>query len=84
MSSTTMNPVFGIPTTLDTATLSMSLPDYQKRLVDNIYNNNVILKLANDAGTKKMINGGNSINKMVELVNWTKSVDILYTSDFGV
>lgn len=56
-----MNPVFGIPTTIDTATLSMSLADYQKRLVDNIYNNNVILKLVNEAGNKKMINGGNSI-----------------------
>jgi hypothetical protein len=61
MGATTMNPVFGIPTTIDTATLSMSLADYQKRLVDNIYNTNVILKLANEAGNKKMINGGNSI-----------------------
>jgi len=61
MSSTTMTSPFGIPTTIDTATLSMSLADYQKRLVDNIYNTNVILKLANEAGNKKMINGGNSI-----------------------
>jgi hypothetical protein len=61
MSSTTMTAPFGIPTTIDVATLSMSLSDYQKRLVDNIYNTNVILKLANEAGNKKMINGGNSI-----------------------
>ena len=61
MSSTTMTTPFGIPTTIDTATLSMSLSDYQKKLVDNIYNSNVILKLANEAGNKKMINGGNSI-----------------------
>jgi hypothetical protein len=79
MGSTTMTAPFGIPTTIDVATLSMSLSDYQKRLVDNIYNTNVILKLANEAGNKKMINGGNSINKMVEFIkNLAKSVDIRF------
>lgn len=52
---------YGIPSTVDTAVLSMSLSDYQKRLVDNVYNDVVILKLCNEAGTKKMINGGLSI-----------------------
>jgi len=54
------NPL-GIPTTIDSTVLSTSLADYQKRLVDNIYNNVVILKLAQEAGNKKTINGGVSI-----------------------
>jgi len=54
------NPL-GVPTTIDSTVLSTSLADYQKRLVDNIYNTNVILRLANEAGNKKMINGGVSI-----------------------
>lgn len=52
---------YGIPSTVDTAVLSMSLSDYQKRLVDNVYNDVVMLKLCNEAGTKKLINGGLSI-----------------------
>jgi hypothetical protein len=28
---------YGIPSTVDTAVLSMSLSDYQKKLVDNVY-----------------------------------------------
>ena len=52
---------YGIPSTVDTAVLSMSLSDYQKRLVDNVYNDVVMLKLANESGTKKTINGGMSI-----------------------
>ena len=54
------NPL-AVPTTIDSVVLSTSLADYQKRLVDNIYNNVVVLKLANEAGNKKMINGGVSI-----------------------
>ncbi len=50
-----------IPATLDTAVLNTTLADYQKRLVDNIYNSNVVLRLANEAGSKKMIDGGGSI-----------------------
>ena len=61
MANTVMTSPLGIPTTIDSATLSMSLSDYQKRLVDNIYNTNVILRLVNEAGNKKLINGGNSI-----------------------
>ena len=61
MASTTMTSPLGVPTTIDSLVLSSSLADYQKRLVDNIYNNNVILKLCNEAGNKKMINGGVSI-----------------------
>ena len=54
------NPL-GIPTTIDSVVLSTSLADYQKRLVDNIYNNVIVLKLCSEAGTKKVINGGVSI-----------------------
>jgi hypothetical protein len=61
MASTTMTNPLGIPTTIDSTVLSTSLADYQKRLVDNIYNNVVILKLAQEAGNKKTINGGVSI-----------------------
>ena len=56
-----MNPVYDIPTTIDSVVLSTSLSDYQKRLCDNIYNNTVILKLCNEADHKKTINGGTSI-----------------------
>ncbi len=52
---------YAIPSTIDTVVLSTSLADYQKRLVDNIYNSNVIFRLANEAGNKKMIDGGTSI-----------------------
>ena len=74
-----MSNEYGIPSTVDTAVLSMSLSDYQKRLVDNVYNDVVILKLCNEAGTKKSINGGLSIFKsMVDSIkNLAKSVDIL-------
>ena len=61
MASTTMTNPLGIPTTIDSTVLATSLADYQKRLVDNIYNNVVVLKLVQEAGTKKMINGGVSI-----------------------
>ena len=61
MASTTMTNPLGIPTTIDSTVLSTTLADYQKQLVDNIYNNVVILKLANEAGNKKLIDGGTSI-----------------------
>ena len=61
MASTTMTSPLAVPTTIDSVVLSTSLADYQKRLVDNIYNNVVVLKLVNEAGNKKMINGGVSI-----------------------
>ena len=50
-----------VPTTIDTAALSMSLADYRKVLVDNVYNNTIVLKLCDQAGTKRTINGGMSI-----------------------
>jgi len=50
-----------IPSTIDSTILSTSLADYQKRLVDNVYNDVVVFKLANSVGNKKMINGGVSI-----------------------
>lgn len=59
MSSTTMNPVYSIPTTIDEATLTLSLADYAGVLVDNVYNSNVLLGLLNQ--NKKMVDGGNSI-----------------------
>src|ERR1017187_3982052 len=61
MANTTMTNPLAVPTTIDSIVLSTSLADYQKRLVDNIYNNVVVLKLVNEAGNKKMINGGVSI-----------------------
>lgn len=65
------NPMF-IPTTQDTFVLNTSLADYQKRLVDNAYNAVVIFRLANEAGTKKLIDGGGSI---VETLIETKQND---------
>ena len=61
MASTTMTSPLGISTTIDSTVLSTSLADYQKRLCDNIYNNVVIFKLANEIGNKKTIDGGVSI-----------------------
>jgi len=58
--ATPLSPLF-IPSTIDTTVLNTTLADYQKRLVDNIYNSNVVLRLSNEAGNKKMIDGGGSI-----------------------
>jgi len=52
---------YGIPSTVDTTVLSTSLADYQKRLVDNKYNENIVERIVNQAGNKKMIDGGLSI-----------------------
>ena len=52
---------YGIPSTVDTTVLSTSLADYQKRLVDNKYNENVVEQLVNAAGNKKTIDGGLSV-----------------------
>lgn len=52
---------YAIPSTLDTFALNTSLADYQKQLVDNVYNAVTVFKLANQAGTKRTINGGMSI-----------------------
>lgn len=56
---------YGIPTTIDTVALTTSLADYRKQLVDNVYNDVVMLKLANRAGNKRMIDGGLSIVELV-------------------
>lgn len=53
---------YGIPSTIDTVVLTTSLADIAKRITDNVYNNVVMLKLANEAGNKKLINGGLSIS----------------------
>lgn len=52
---------YGIPSTVDTTVLSTTLADYQKRLVDNKYNANIVEELVNQAGNKKVIDGGLSI-----------------------
>lgn len=52
---------YAIPSTLDTVALSTSLADYQKQLIDNRYNEPIVEKLVNSAGTKKTIDGGLSI-----------------------
>ena len=65
MATFTQTSPLAVPTTIDSAALSMSLADYRKTLVDNVYNNVVVLKLINDAGTKRTINGGMSIAESV-------------------
>jgi hypothetical protein len=52
---------FGIPSTINSVALSTSLADYQKRLIDNVYDDVVVFRLANEVGNKRMINGGLSI-----------------------
>jgi hypothetical protein len=61
MATFTQTSPLAVPTTIDSAALSMSLADYRKTLVDNVYNSVVILKLCEQAGTKRTINGGLSI-----------------------
>jgi hypothetical protein len=61
MGSTTMTSPYAVPTTIDDSILTTSLADYQKTLTDNAYNNVVVMKLANQAGNKKVIDGGTSI-----------------------
>jgi hypothetical protein len=56
---------YGIPSTIDTTVLSTSLADYQKRLIDNRYNETVVEKLCNQSDTKKSINGGLSIVEVI-------------------
>ncbi len=58
--ATPQSPLF-LPSTIDTTVLNTSLADYQKRLVDNVYDSNVLLRIANSSDSKKMINGGGSI-----------------------
>ena len=50
---------YAIPSTYDTMVLTTTLADYQKRLVDNVYNRATTLKLLNQ--DKRMIDGGTSI-----------------------
>jgi len=52
---------YGIPATYDTVVLNTSLTDYQKRLVDNVYNTGTVQGLLNQAGNKKTVDGGLSI-----------------------
>ena len=58
---TTMTEPYAVPTTIDDTVLTTSLADYRKQLVDNIYNGAIVLRLVNEAGNKKVINGGTSI-----------------------
>ncbi len=58
--ATPTSPLF-LQSTIDTAVLNTSLADYQRRLVDNVYNSNVVLRIANSSDSKKMIDGGGSI-----------------------
>jgi len=50
-----------IPTTLDSTAINISLADYAKGISDNVYNDTLVLSLANQAGNKRVINGGMSI-----------------------
>ncbi len=58
--ATPNNPLF-IPSTIDTTVLNTTLADYQKTLTDNVYNSNIVLRLADAAGNKRSIDGGGSI-----------------------
>lgn len=57
----TQNSPYAIPSTVDTFALNTSLADYRGRLVDNVYDSNIILKLAQGMDSKELIDGGNSI-----------------------
>ena len=61
MATYTQTSPLAVPTSIDSAALSMSLADYRKVLVDNVYNNVVVLKLCQQAQTQRSINGGMSI-----------------------
>ena len=52
---------FAIPSTIDTTALNTSLADYRGRLIDNVYNGNVILRLINGLDSKEMVDGGLSV-----------------------
>lgn len=54
---------YSIPSTLDTVVLNTSLADYQPTMVDNVYNNNVILSRLKTV--KRLVNGGNSLVKII-------------------
>jgi len=54
---------YGIPSTIDTVVLNTSLADYQKTLVDNVYNSTTVLTIF--GGVKKIIDGGLSIVETV-------------------
>ena len=61
MATYTQTSPLAVPTTIDSTALSMSLADYRKVLIDNVYNQVIVLKLCEQAGTKREINGGMSI-----------------------
>lgn len=65
MATFTQTSPLAVPTTIDTAALSMSLADYRKVLIDNVYNSVTMLKLCEQAETKRIINGGLSIVESV-------------------
>jgi len=58
--ATPVSPQF-IPSTIDTTVLNTTLADISKTLTDNAYNSNIVLRLANEAGNKDMVDGGGSI-----------------------
>ncbi len=58
--ATPVSPLF-IPSTIDTTVLNTTLADYQKRLTDNVYDSNIILRIVDAMGNKKLIDGGGSI-----------------------
>lgn len=58
--ATPVSPQF-IPSTIDTVVLNTTLADYQKRLTDNAYNSNIVLRMVTESDTKKIIDGGGSI-----------------------
>jgi len=59
MAGITMTNPYAVPTTIDDTVLTTTLADYQRRLVDNVYNGTAVLRMFNE--NKRMINGGASI-----------------------
>ncbi len=63
MAGIEMTNPYAVPSTIDDTVLTTTTTNYQRRLVDNVYNQVVVFKLANEAGTKRIIDGGASITE---------------------
>ena len=50
---------YGIPTTLDSVVLNTSLADYNKTMIDNVYNSNAVMQMLSAA--KTVVDGGLSL-----------------------
>lgn len=74
-----------LSTNLDTDALNLSLADFRRTLVDNAYNDVPVLRLLDQAGRKRMVNGGTSaiehlIKEKQDDGGWYQGSDTLNTS----